>query len=690
MDNSDEEVHLFVKHTTTEATRLPSSLDSLESKTTEAEASGKACSLHGQQQGDCCEISRISSYTSPLVKMPAREMRLLLIFVFLLQALFAKPIQLLKLEESNFIGTSDGLSFLRQMPAPIVILGAAGRAKSGKSTLLNHLFFTKFSTSAVSEPGTTGLWLWSEPSHVIVDGQNATLLLLDTEGLAAPGSTKDQDAKLLLWSVLLSSNLIYIMHRSLDQNHIRALHPAITWHWYFRAHSSTFSFPSLYWVITSYGLMTDYSPRSAHDMLARELKKRTRNSLSQDERDVNEVIDALEDAQQGSPHEGIYLREPSREVAPASFCYLERDNLDEKYIKQLEELSGSLLANLKIKRHGTRAATGADLASLIEALSKKMNDIAESPEEYLREIASQQVSASIDAFTRDLSSRSNLIETMEAFEQLLTQKQETAHSLLAEIGLLPSNRFYVEAKRQLSLRLSEQATFFRNQHNQSLYQHCDNRLHSLYSRIVQEPGYCDTSCQSRMYEDAKRKTWSEWFTVCPLKASEKEELLTRFIESQGHYDRKQLDGCDRACLGEELVFIGFVSSTFWILSSRLFSIPVDILWYFIVILLGTTLLGVMPISSMSKPLIGLLDATSMDVKNVIKIVQTTAMLMRLVLRYATGLSIICLLLWKIGYERSCQIIMSWRSSEQGQPIAVVMAVVAQDEPLIPSYLFDEN
>ena len=109
---------------------------------------------------------------------------------------------------------------LRSIRGPVAVAAVAGRARQGKSSLLNGLLRaanagSKTSTSSgfevgpTTRPTTKGLWIWGSPIEVrSADGGKHHLLLLDTEGIDATDQTASYSAQIFSLALLLSSLLV--------------------------------------------------------------------------------------------------------------------------------------------------------------------------------------------------------------------------------------------------------------------------------------------------------------------------------------------------------------------------------------------------------------------------------------------------------------------------------------------------
>ena len=82
----------------------------------------------------------------------------------------------------------EALAVLRSTRGPIGVVAVAGRARQGKSYILNQLLGRSggFAVGPTHRPCTKGLWMWSAPvERAAADGSKYSLVLLDTEGIDA-------------------------------------------------------------------------------------------------------------------------------------------------------------------------------------------------------------------------------------------------------------------------------------------------------------------------------------------------------------------------------------------------------------------------------------------------------------------------------------------------------------------------
>lgn len=101
----------------------------------------------------------------------------------------------------------EALAVLRKTRGPVGVVAVAGRARQGKSYILNQLLGTSggFTVGPTHRPCTKGLWMWSAPvERTAPDGSKYSLVLLDTEGIDA----YDQVSKQIYFALNSLLNLI--------------------------------------------------------------------------------------------------------------------------------------------------------------------------------------------------------------------------------------------------------------------------------------------------------------------------------------------------------------------------------------------------------------------------------------------------------------------------------------------------
>jgi hypothetical protein len=118
---------------------------------------------------------------------------------------------------------------LRSIDSNLGIISVAGKYRTGKSYLLNHILLDLkpgqgFGVGPTINPCTKGLWIWSEPMDLeTIDGEHIKVLLIDSEGLGAFDEDTNHDTKIFLLALLMSSCFVYNSVGSIDENAIQNL-----------------------------------------------------------------------------------------------------------------------------------------------------------------------------------------------------------------------------------------------------------------------------------------------------------------------------------------------------------------------------------------------------------------------------------------------------------------------------------
>ena len=133
-----------------------------------------------------------------------------------------QPVQLVDVRDDKLVLNEAGLRTLEQWGRntgqKFHVVAVTGKFHTGKSYLMNRLLgrSTGFATGRSVDPTTRGIWMWGTP--VAAPGhEDMPIILVDTEGLAAPGNSPDFDAKIFAVATLLSSHLLYNSVKIIDE-----------------------------------------------------------------------------------------------------------------------------------------------------------------------------------------------------------------------------------------------------------------------------------------------------------------------------------------------------------------------------------------------------------------------------------------------------------------------------------------
>eukprot|EP00656_Telonema_subtile_P028445 TRINITY_DN3089_c0_g1_i2.p1 TRINITY_DN3089_c0_g1~~TRINITY_DN3089_c0_g1_i2.p1 ORF type:complete len:138 (-),score=31.50 TRINITY_DN3089_c0_g1_i2:44-457(-) len=108
-------------------------------------------------------------------------------------------------EEGKFELGEEAIQALCAVRGPVAVCAVCGRARQGKSFILNKLAASAagegFVVGPTHRPCTKGIWIWSAPlERVAPDGSKYHVLLIDTEGIDAYDQTGQYSTCLLYTS----------------------------------------------------------------------------------------------------------------------------------------------------------------------------------------------------------------------------------------------------------------------------------------------------------------------------------------------------------------------------------------------------------------------------------------------------------------------------------------------------------
>ena len=137
------------------------------------------------------------------------------------------PIKLIEFQKSDFILNPEALNILNSIQDDLIIVSIVGKARTGKSYLMNLLLNNSqsnkpgdgFTISSKLESCTRGIWLWNTPR--LKPNSSAKIIFIDSEGTNSVDlSTKTYDSKIFALIVLISSLFIYNTNGNIDEKSI--------------------------------------------------------------------------------------------------------------------------------------------------------------------------------------------------------------------------------------------------------------------------------------------------------------------------------------------------------------------------------------------------------------------------------------------------------------------------------------
>ena len=112
-------------------------------------------------------------------------------------------------ETGKFELGAEAVAAIAKIRGPVAVCAVCGRARQGKSFILNKLAQTNagegFVVGPTHRPCTKGIWLWSSPLEMTaIDGSKYSMLLIDTEGIDAYGTSNNIITKYTLTQIIAS------------------------------------------------------------------------------------------------------------------------------------------------------------------------------------------------------------------------------------------------------------------------------------------------------------------------------------------------------------------------------------------------------------------------------------------------------------------------------------------------------
>lgn len=141
----------------------------------------------------------------------------------------ASPIKLIDFTKKTFELNPEAIDILRSISEEVIIVSIVGKARTGKSYLMNLLLNSSsnnknngFEVASTINSCTRGIWLWSSPIQKA--NSNAKIIFIDSEGTNSVDiSTKTYDSKIFALVVLISSLFIYNTVGNIDEKSIGEL-----------------------------------------------------------------------------------------------------------------------------------------------------------------------------------------------------------------------------------------------------------------------------------------------------------------------------------------------------------------------------------------------------------------------------------------------------------------------------------
>ena len=290
-------------------------------------------------------------------------------------------------EREGFKVTEEALEFLNSVTKKVAVVAVAGKYRTGKSYLLNRVLLESrdkgFGVGPTINACTKGLWIWSKPIEVRTgDGEEASCLIIDSEGLGAIDEDANHDTRIFMLSVLLSSYFIYNSLGSIDENALNnmSLIVNLTKNLQVRASDSELDvdevslyFPSFLWVIRDFSLQLIDS--SGNKISAKEYLE---NSL-QPQKGVSDSVESKNRVRKLIKHFFrerdcfVMVRPTENETALQDLQHAEDSQLRPEFVRQINSLHKNVFKKVRVKSFNGQSLNGEMFGKLAQAYVEAIN-----------------------------------------------------------------------------------------------------------------------------------------------------------------------------------------------------------------------------------------------------------------------------------------------------------------------------
>lgn len=407
---------------------------------------------------------------------------------------------ILHYEREGFRITPEGLALLNSIDKKIGVISVAGKYRTGKSYLLNKIILDinskGFGVGPTINPCTKGIWIYNKPIEVKTsDGEEISLLILDSEGLGAFDEDANHDTRIFMLAVLLSSFFIYNSVGSIDENALNNMSLIInlTKNLQIRATDSELDveelsnyFPSLLWVLRDFSLQLVDS--TGNPITTKEYLE---NSL-QPQKGTSDAIEAKNRVRKLLKHffrdrDCFALVRPSEDETTLQHLQeASANSLRPEFVKQTQALKKLIYKKIKVKTLNGKAITGKMLAgiasSYVEAINKGAVPTIEGA---WLSVCNAECNKQIDLITNDYDRKlkthiSKDPMSQEQLKKIHKDLRNAAEKEFKEKAVGEELGPFIET---LKKRLMEKFNFVKSQNERKLIEKCDEQCQILSQEL---------------------------------------------------------------------------------------------------------------------------------------------------------------------------------------------------------------
>ena len=417
------------------------------------------------------------------------------------------PIQLIDFSR-GFQINPQALNFLKSIKEEIIIVSVVGKARTGKSYLMNLLLdligkgIPGFQVASSLQSCTKGIWLWSTPKNSL--NGNAKIVFLDSEGTSSTDkSTRTYDSRIFALVVLISSLFLYNTYSNIDEHGINELSLAAHLSNAITTNSNidkdellTELSPKFIWIIRDFTLEKVH-PETGEEISSKEymelcLKNKRCGKNSNDNNVIRQNIIKF------FPERDCVtlIRPVDSEADLKRLNNIPYNNLKAEFKMEFKKLKYKIFKEALPKKLNGKKLTGPALATLIEEFVKVINsgkipNINNTWDSVIEKDVSDSFYKSYELFKSNLNQlklgTNNVYNNSDLLKKLYTYKYNALNNY---DNLLQSNgdtfkqrnykRIYLDTKKNLIYKIDSTIKKIVAQNNSLSANYCSNTLTSIY------------------------------------------------------------------------------------------------------------------------------------------------------------------------------------------------------------------
>ena len=431
------------------------------------------------------------------------------------QSISNTPIKLIDFSR-GFQINPQALDFLRSIKEEIIIVSVVGKARTGKSYLMNLLLDLigkggGFQVASTLQSCTKGIWLWGTPKNSL--NGNAKIVFLDSEGTSSTDkSTRTYDSRIFALVVLISSLFLYNTYSNIDEHGINELSLAAHLSSAITTNSNidkdellTELSPKFIWIIRDFTLEKIH-PETGEEISSKEyLELCLKNKRGGKNANDNNVI--RQNIIKFFPERDCVtlIRPVDSEEDLKRLNTIPYNDLKPEFKMEFKKLKDKIFKEALPKKLNGKKLTGPALATLIEEFVKVINsgkipNINNTWDSVIEKDVSDAFYKSYDIFKNNVNKlnlgQNNVYDNSDLMKKLYNYKYLSLNNF---DNLLQSNgdtfkqrnykKMYLDTKKNLNYKIDSSIKKIISQNNSLSANYCSNTINTLYrpfeQRIVQ-------------------------------------------------------------------------------------------------------------------------------------------------------------------------------------------------------------